>query len=461
MTHRKGGRALSGEEVSQLRDEAARAREEIASLREEATRAKQAAVGANAEPALRMALLREANEKLVIATLQAQMATEVAEHANRDKEQFLAMLAHELRNPLAPISNALAILRRKTSADPTVTWVHDIIKRQVDHLTRLLNELLEASRLTTGKVVLKKRPTEVSETMRFAIEASQPLIRGRRQHLSVAYPAQPMVVDGDRTRLVQIFSNLLHNAAKYTPEGGSIRFSATDAGRAVEVRVADNGSGIAADVLPHVFDIFTQEGRSLDHAQGGLGIGLTVVRSLVELHGGTVNATSPGLGLGSEFSVVIPLMANPPLEIPAMSNEQLEAPGRSLRIVLIDDNVDANDSLNAVLRVMGHEVSTAFDGKAGFELVRDTHPQLVVCDIGLPGMDGYQIITRLRETVKGPMPYMIAVTGYGQPEDRARALASGFDHHLTKPVDVEELLRLIAAQGERLRTSPTPPPAPQ
>ncbi|MDQ3027011.1 MAG: ATP-binding protein [Pseudomonadota bacterium] len=408
-----------------------------------------------------MALLREANEKLVIATLQAQMATEVAEHANRDKEQFLAMLAHELRNPLAPISNALAILRRKTSADPTVTWVHDIIKRQVDHLTRLLNELLEASRLTTGKVVLKKRPTEVSETMRFAIEASQPLIRGRRQHLSVAYPAQPMVVDGDRTRLVQIFSNLLHNAAKYTPEGGSIRFSATDAGRAVEVRVADNGSGIAADVLPHVFDIFTQEGRSLDHAQGGLGIGLTVVRSLVELHGGTVNATSPGLGLGSEFSVVIPLMANPPLEIPAMSNEQLEAPGRSLRIVLIDDNVDANDSLNAVLRVMGHEVSTAFDGKAGFELVRDTHPQLVVCDIGLPGMDGYQIITRLRETVKGPMPYMIAVTGYGQPEDRARALASGFDHHLTKPVDVEELLRLIAAQGERLRTSPTPPPAPQ
>ena len=461
MARPKPGSEANREETSRLRAEAARLREEIGSLRDEADRTKEAAAVSDAEPAVRMALLREANEKLVLATLQAQMATEVAEHANRDKEQFLAMLAHELRNPLAPIGNALAILRRKASGDPTVTWVHDIIKRQVDHLTRLLNELLEASRLTTGKVLLKKQPVEISETMRFAIEASQPLIRGRRQHLSVAFPAQSMVVDGDQTRLVQIFSNLLHNAAKYTPEGGSIRFSAGEAAGAVEVRVTDNGSGIAADVLPHVFDLFTQEGRSLDHAQGGLGIGLTVVRSLVELHGGTVSAISPGLGLGSEFSVVIPLMTNPPLEIPAMSGEPLEAPGLSLRIALIDDNVDANDSLNAVLEVMGHDVSTAFDGKVGFELIRDTRPQLVVCDIGLPGMDGYEIITRLRETLKGPMPYMIALTGYGQPEDRARGLAAGFDHHLTKPVDVEELLRLIAAQGERLRTSPTPPPAPR
>ncbi len=418
-------------------------------------------MASGSEPAVRMALLREANEKLVLATLQAQMATEVAEHANRDKEQFLAMLAHELRNPLAPIGNALAILRRKSAADPTLTWVHDIIKRQVDHLTRLLNELLEASRLTTGKVLLKTQPIEIAEVMRFAIEASQPLIRGRRQHLSIAFPAQSMVVDGDSTRLVQVFSNLLHNAAKYTPEGGSIRFSAAQADGAAELRVTDDGCGIAAAVLPHIFDLFTQEGRSLDHAQGGLGIGLTVVRSLVELHGGTVKATSPGLGLGSEFSVVIPLMANPPLEIPATSGEPLEAPGQSLRIVLIDDNVDANDSLNAVLRIMGHDVSTAFDGKAGFELIRDTRPQIVVCDIGLPGMDGYQIITRLRETSTDPMPAMIALTGYGQPEDRARALAAGFDHHLTKPVDVEGLLRLIAAQAERLRTRPTPPPAAQ
>jgi len=459
MTQRKGDRAPSGEEVSRLRDEVARAREEIASLREEATRAKQAAVDANAEPALRMALLREANEKLVLATFRAQTATEEAENASRQKEQFLAMLAHELRNPLAPIVNALAIMRRGTSANPTLSWVHDIIKRQVDHLTRLLNELLEASRLTTGKVMLKKQPTDISETMRFAIEASQPLIRGRGQHLSVTYPPQRLVVDGDPTRLTQIFSNLLHNAAKYTPKGGSIHFSAGQQADAVVVLVSDNGCGIAAEVLPHIFDLFAQEGRSLDHAQGGLGIGLTIVRSLVELHAGTVEAASRGLDQGSDFSVAIPLMQNPPLEIPANSAAKLEAPGISLRIALIDDNVDANESLGAVLKVMGHEVSSAFDGNAGFELIRDTHPQLVVCDIGLPGMDGYQVITRLRETVKGPMPFMIALTGYGQPEDRARGLASGFDHHLTKPVDVEELLRLIAAQGERLGTSPTPPRA--
>lgn len=399
------------------------------------------------EQGLRMSLLREANQKLVLATLEAQTATEVAEHANRDKEQFLAMLAHELRNPLAPIGNALAILRRKASPDPTLTWVHDIIKRQVDHLTRLLNELLEASRLASGKVMLKKRPTAISETMRFAIEGSQPLIRGRRQHLRINFPAQPLVVDGDPTRLVQIFSNLLHNAAKYTQEGGSITFSAEERGGSAVVRVTDNGCGIAPEALPRIFELFTQEGRSVDHAQGGLGIGLTVVRSLVELHGGSVEATSLGLGQGTEMSVVIPLMKDPPLAIPTGVGEKAEAPGVPLRIVIIDDNVDVNDSLNAVLRVMGHEVSTAFDGQAGLELIRATRPQLVVCDIGLPVIDGYQVITRLRETVEGPLPFMIALTGYGQPEDRARALQAGFDYHLTKPVDVEELLRLIAAQA--------------
>jgi CheY-like chemotaxis protein len=396
-----------------------------------------------------MAMLREANEKLVLATLQAQSATEEAERASQDKEHFLAMLAHELRNPLAPIVNALAILRRSATADPKVTWVHDIIKRQVDHLTRLLDELLEVSRLTSGKVVLKRRPVEIAETMRFAIEAAQPLMRGRRQHLSVDFPPQPLTVDGDPTRLVQILSNLLHNAAKYTPEGGAINFAASRAAGSVVLRVTDNGCGIAPEVLPHIFDLFTQEGRSLDHAQGGLGIGLTVVRSLVELHGGSVAAASQGVGQGSEFFITLPLMANPPHEAPPSEEAALEAPGHALRIALIDDNVDANDSLADVLRMMGHDVSTAFDGKTGFELVRDTGPQLVVCDIGLPIMDGYQVMARLRETMKGPMPVMIALTGYGQPEDRVRAVAAGFDHHLTKPVDVESLLRLIAAHGVR------------
>jgi len=447
MAQRKSARELPREEILRLGEEAGRLREEVGLLREQAIRAKESAVDSGADPAARMALLREANEKLVLATLKAQEATEEAEHASRDKEQFLAMLAHELRNPLAPIANALAILRRSGPPNPKVTWVHDIIKRQVDHLTRLLDELLEVSRLTSGKVVLKRRAVEISETMRFAVESAQPLMRGRRQHLSVDFPAKPLAVDGDPTRLVQIFSNLLHNAAKYTPEGGSIKFSAAQEGDSVVLRVSDNGCGIAEETLPHIFDLFTQEGRSLDHAQGGLGIGLTVVRSLAELHGGTVNATSPGYGEGSEFFVTIPLMVDPPREISRHDEGKLEVPGVSLRIAIIDDNVDANDSLADVLRMMGHEVSTAFDGQAGLELIRDGSPQLVVCDIGLPMLDGYQVMARLQETTKGPMPVMIALTGYGQPEDRVRTLAAGFDYHLTKPVDVELLLRLIAAHA--------------
>jgi len=447
MAQRKSARELPREEILRLGEEAGRLREEVGLLREQAIRAKESAVDSGADPAARMALLREANEKLVLATLKAQEATEEAEHASRDKEQFLAMLAHELRNPLAPIANALAILRRSGPPNPKVTWVHDIIKRQVDHLTRLLDELLEVSRLTSGKVVLKRRAVEISETMRFAVESAQPLMRGRRQHLSVDFPAKPLAVDGDPTRLVQIFSNLLHNAAKYTPEGGSIKFSAAQEGDSVVLRVSDNGCGIAEETLPHIFDLFTQEGRSLDHAQGGLGIGLTVVRSLAELHGGTVNATSPGFGEGSDFFVTIPLMVDPPGEISRHDEGKLEVPGVSLRIAIIDDNVDANESLADVLRMMGHEVSTAFDGQAGFELIRDGSPQLVVCDIGLPMLDGYQVMARLQETTKGPMPVMIALTGYGQPEDRVRTLAAGFDYHLTKPVDVELLLRLIAAHA--------------
>jgi signal transduction histidine kinase/ActR/RegA family two-component response regulator len=449
MARHKSDSESESEEVFRLRAEAGRLREELSALQEQVMRAKEAAIALTSEPAVRMALLREVNEKLVLATLQAQLATEEAEHASQEKEHFLAMLAHELRNPLAPIANALAILRRIPPSNPKVTWVHDIIKRQVDHMGRLLDELLEVSRLTSGKVVLKKRPVEIAETMRFAIEAVQPLMRSRRQHLSVNFPPQALTVDGDPTRLVQIFSNLLHNAAKYTQEGGTINFSAARDAASVVLSVIDNGCGIAPEVLPHIFDLFTQEGRSLDHAQGGLGIGLTVVRSLVELHGGTVRAASAGVGKGSEFVIAIPLMPDPPHETARGDEANLEAPGLSLRIAVIDDNVDANDSLADVLRMMGHEVSTAFDGQAGFELVRDTSPQLVVCDIGLPIMDGYQVMARLREVMKRPMPVMIALTGHGQSEDRARALAAGFDHHLTKPVDVEALLRLFAAHGGR------------
>jgi two-component system, sensor histidine kinase len=451
MARRKAASASQGGEEAVLRGEVLRLREEIAELRKQGARSKISSRRSTERQDGHFADLREANQQLVMATLDAQTATETAELEGREKERFLAMLAHELRNPLAPIVNALAIMRRTPPADPTLAWVHDIIKRQVDQLTHLLDELLEVSRLTSGKVVLKRRPIEISESMRHAIEASQPLIRGRHQHLSVHFPPQPLTVDGDPTRLVQIFSNLLHNAAKYTPEGGSIAFSAERQGDAVVLRVTDSGCGIAPEALPHVFEMFTQEHRSLSRAQGGLGIGLAVVRSLAELHGGSVEAKSPGSdGVGSEFIVVLPLVRNLPLGAASIAPVELAAPDPAFRIVVIEDNVDSNESLTAVLTMVGHEVSSAFDGKTGFEMVRETVPQIVLCDIGLPGMSGYEVVERLRETGHVPMPVMIALTGYGQAEDLTRTLAAGFDHHLTKPVDVEALLRLVATHGERM-----------
>jgi len=376
--------------------------------------------------------------------------TEAAERANDEKVQFLAMLAHELRNPLAPILNALAVLRRVTSTEPTLPWVHDVVKRQVDHMTRLLNDLLEVSRVTSGKIALQKRSITVSEFMLHAIETCRPLMHDRDQNFTIAIPPQPLTIDGDPTRLAQIFSNLLNNAAKYTPIRGSISFSAQQQDEKVVLRVKDDGCGIATEALPRIFELFTQEGRSLARAQGGLGIGLTVVRRLVQLHGGTIEASSPGLDQGSEFVVTIPLIRNLPAGPVRDGKEEVESRGSTFRIALIEDNVDASESMKAVLQMMGHEVSTAFDGDAGYALIRDGHHQIVLCDIGLPGMDGYQIVARLRSEMSPPFPVMIALTGYGSPEDRMRALESGFDHHLTKPVEVEALLRLIAAQEERV-----------
>ncbi len=253
-----------------------------------------------------------------------------------------------------------------------------------------------------------------------------------------------------------MLGNLLNNAAKYTPEGGRITFSAERVGDTLVVRVADNGVGITAEALPRIFELFTQEGRSLARSQGGLGVGLTVVRSLVELHGGTVEARSPGEGRGSEFSVTLPVLKGAPPAPYAAAGAGVEPAGERHCIVLIEDNVDANDSLKSVLEMLGHEVYSAFDGSAGAILARERKPHFVLCDIGLPGMDGYQVMASLKETMS-PMPVMIALTGYGQKEDRMRALAAGFDHHLTKPVDIEGLLRLIAEHAQRLSRLAPPP----
>ena len=432
-------KALAGREGAATgREDAALLRENAAGLREGVQRI---VAAAQAKVEARNSELRQANEHLVIATLAAKELTEAADLAHRRQDEFLAMLAHELRNPLAPIRSAVALLARMDSTEPMLPLIREVIQRQVGHMARLLDDLLDVSRVTSGKVTLQRRPTAVGEFVDQAVETCRALIDARHQLLTLDMPATPPFVDGDPVRLAQIVGNLLHNAAKYTQEGGVIALSARRQGETVVIRISDNGIGISAEALPHIFDLFTQDERSLSRSQGGLGIGLTVVRSMVELHSGTVEARSGGLGRGSAFIVTLPRLEH---VVKAASTFASAAPAPTrARILLIDDNVDAGVILAMLLRLTGHEVAVALDGPSALEAFAEVRPQIVLCDIGLPGMDGYAVAARMRERGPGPMPVMIALTGYGGPKDRERALAAGFDHHLVKPADPEALLRLI------------------
>jgi two-component system, sensor histidine kinase len=397
----------------------------------------------------RAARLREANEHLLLAAIDAQTLSEAAARTSVRQEQFLATLAHELRNPLAPIRTANAVLGLVADGDPRLDKVHEIIDRQVKHMARLLDDLLDVARMTSGKIRLQRRPVEIREVLEQSIEIGRPLIEERPQHLTVDIPDQAICVDGDPVRLAQVFSNLLHNAAKYTKVGGTIALAARPDGDSVVVRLKDDGIGIAPELLSSVFELFSQAGHLDGAAQGGLGIGLTVVRRMVEMHGGTVEASSAGVGQGSEFVVTLPKL--PRASAPAAPGRGAAEPisrQRSYRIVLIDDNADANTSLQIFLQLLGHETWTAGDGLSGLAAIHANRPQIVVCDIGLPDLDGYAIASRVREEMKGAMPIMIALTGYGQESDRDRALAAGFDQHLVKPVDPQMLLGLIAAYGD-------------
>lgn len=317
-------------------------------------------------------------------------------------------------------------------------------------MTRLLDDLLDVARVTSGKIMLEKRATTVSDVMLQAIETSRPRIEERKQHLKIAMPPQPLVVDGDLERLVQAFSNLLNNASKYTHEGGAITFSGEQQADAVVIGVVDNGFGISAEALPGIFELFTQEERSLALAHGGLGIGLTIVRTIVEMHGGTVTAKSAGAGEGSEFVVTLPCMQAPRDAVASPAEVEMGPAAMAYRIVLIDDNTDACASLKTLLELFGCHVATALDGVSGASLVQTERPHIVLCDIGLPGMDGYAVLAQVRAEMTPPLPVMIALTGYGSQEDRARALAAGFDHHLVKPVSAEDLLRLINVDPDRI-----------
>ncbi len=387
--------------------------------------------------------LRSVNERLVIATVTAQELRDEAQAARRQQDEFLAMLAHELRNPLAPIRTAVELLDR-LDGQSIPKAVLQAVRRQVEQMVRLLDDLLDASRLTHGKVILQRRATAVTEFLQQALETCADALAEKHQRLEVDLPPAPLFIDGDPVRLTQIMSNLLQNAVKYTQDGGDIAVSVRQQGAVAELRVRDNGIGIAPEALPTVFDLFVQDHRNLSRSQGGLGIGLTVVSRMVELHGGTVEALSGGRDQGSEFIVTLPCVERDALPDRIIETVAGRTAG-SARILVVEDNVDAGDILAELLRLSGHDVTLARDGEAGLEQFDRTLPQLVLCDIGLPGIDGYEVASRMRARGQALRPSIVAITGYSGAKASERALEAGFDESVIKPVDPEALLRLVDA----------------
>lgn len=361
--------------------------------------------------------------------------------ANRRKDEFLAMLAHELRNPLAPIRNAVQLLKMHQPTDSKMAWSCNVIDRQVTHMARLLDDLLDMARIMQGKIRLKMERVELIDVINNAVETSRPLIESRGQELSISKSTVRQWVEGDRVRLAQVLSNLLNNAAKYTAEGGRIMLNVSQRGSDAIIEVKDTGIGIAPDILPQIFDLFTQADQSLAHSQGGLGIGLTLVRQLVEKHGGTVTAASPGVGLGSTFTVRLPTSGDSPIS----ETERFESSPsqRKCRVLVVDDYADAAESLTTLLQSEGHEVDIANCGMKALEIAPMFRPQVVLLDIGLPDLDGYEVAKRLRALPGMQNTVLIALTGYGQIEDCERSRAAGFDHHLLKPLNFEKLAELL------------------
>jgi signal transduction histidine kinase/DNA-binding response OmpR family regulator len=380
---------------------------------------------------------------------------EDVQRADRQKNEFLSMLAHELRNPLAPIRNAVHVLRLQGRDGSQFGWARDVIDRQVKHLVRLVDDLLDISRITQGKIRLKLEPLEMGTVVAEAVEASRPVIEARRHRLDVNLAEEPLRVNGDAARLAQVLTNLLNNAAKYTDEGGRIGLTVGLEQGWVVCRVTDTGVGIPPEMLSAVFNLFTQADRSLDRSQGGLGIGLTLVRRLVEMHGGTVHAHSEGPGRGSEFVVRLPALVREAAGAAAAGGgESAAAPRAGCRVLVVDDNVDAADSLGMLLRLGGCEVRLAHDGPAALEAAQAFRPQVVVLDIGLPGMDGYEVARQLRTLPSTRHSVLAAVTGYGRDEDRARSREAGFDYHLVKPVDLDMLQAVLGSLPAALPPTP-------
>ncbi|HEY3067684.1 MAG TPA: ATP-binding protein [Methylomirabilota bacterium] len=384
--------------------------------------------------------LRTANEELALRVAEL----EAAQEADRHKNEFLAMLAHELRNPLAAIASAMRVFRHDASPVPDLQRAHEIVERQIKHQARLLDDLLDVSRITRGKVELRRSRLDLAVLVNEVVEGLRDRFDSRQVRLLVDVPSAPLPVHADPTRLTQIIGNLLSNAAKFTPAGGSVHVSLSMAGGEAILRVRDTGVGIPPDMLPRIFDLFTQVKASLARSEGGLGIGLTLVRTLVQLHGGSVSAYSAGVGEGSEFVVQLPLASV--VDVSAVPAPALRALARTMLVV--EDNDDAREMLRTSLELEGHRVDTAADGVSGLELALKNQPEIALIDIGLPGLDGYEVARRIRREL-GQRMTLIALTGYGQLDDRRRTTQAGFDTHLVKPVDPDELARILAAVPPR------------
>ena len=375
--------------------------------------------------------------------IERMLAEERLRDSDRRKEEFLATLAHELRNPLAPILNAIQWLNLAAPVGPELQWARDVIERQTTHLTRLVDDLLDVSRINHDHLQLRKEPVDLARIVQTAVETTQPFVADHGQTVTVLLPEERVMVEADLMRLSQVFANLINNASKFSSRGGSIEVVAESEGDVVRVRVRDRGIGIAAGDLPSLFDLFRRVHPSFEHDHGGLGVGLTLVKRLVEMHGGTVSATSAGVGLGSEFVVQLPVLASASNDVGVIDGAT-DAEQRQCRILVVDDHEDGATSMCRLLRVLGYEARQANDGLAGLEAAAEHRPDIVMLDIGMPKLNGYEVARRVRAEPWGASMRLIAVTGWGQDSDKERAREAGFDEHLTKPVAVAALTLALA-----------------